>query len=161
MPWGRPPLIQQILFAAALAVSVSAARASDSADVNAGEATVAALQPAHLGPYLNATTFYSSVPTGTEADYLQSLAEVLAAHVRYAADARKPGDQACAVTRVTFTREGVITALAVIRKTGRARLDIEANNVFVRIARFPEVPADLMPDDDLFEVDLPTIFSMR
>ncbi|MDB5988250.1 MAG: transport protein TonB [Nevskia sp.] len=116
--------------------------------------------PAHIGPYLGSATYYSGAVSASEAEYLASLADVVARHIRYPKNSIKLGEEGSAVSRVRFNRDGIITAVSVIKKTGYSRLDVEANNVFVRVARFPEVPADCMPGEDSFELDLPVKFSL-
>jgi protein TonB len=63
--------------------------------------------------------------------------------------------------RVDFGRDGLIRKARVVQSSGFASLDGECQDVFLRIERFPAVPAETSAASGEFQIELPISFALR
>lgn len=64
------------------------------------------------------------------------------------------------MVRITMDRDGTIQGIVLARGTGTPALDREAQQVFRRIKRFPELPADFAPRASEFKFVIPITFKL-
>lgn len=77
---------------------------------------------------------------------------------RYPWRARQYGQQGDVVVRMHLLRNGTVRSVTLIRSSGHAALDAEAQDVIWRIGRFPAFPQDYRPRVDEFDIDQPISF---
>lgn len=79
--------------------------------------------------------------------------------LRYPAMARQLGQRGTAQVRVSVRRNGMIVAAPLLRSSGHAALDEEAQAVMLRVRRFDPVPAASCVGADIVVVDQPVVFA--
>lgn len=110
------------------------------------------------------STAAASVPDAVEPDvpppleYLRKLAWIISRSQKYPWSARQYGHQGDVIVRMHLRRDGRVLSASLLRSSGHAALDAEAQDVVLRIGYFPPFPADYIPQQREFDIDQPVTF---
>lgn len=95
----------------------------------------------------------------TQKDYYSKLKAYLDRYKRYPHAARLRREQGVVQVKFNLNRDGHILSYAVVKSSGFAALDEEAQSLMARAGRLPPFPDDMT--EERLEVHLPIAFSMR
>lgn len=100
------------------------------------------------------------VGTVVPASYYSAVQGMIRQSLNYPAVAVANDEEGACQARVSFGRDGVISAVQVEKSAGYPALDRECGEVFRRIGRFPAIPADAEPGASSFQIELSVNFSL-
>ncbi|HEX7381144.1 MAG TPA: TonB family protein [Nevskiaceae bacterium] len=95
-----------------------------------------------------------------DAAYKARLEKAIGEQLQYPRAAARRGREGVALVQVRMQRDGRIDGVVLIKSSGVAALDDEAQRVFRRMGRLPPLPADFLPQAAEFEFEVPIAFRL-
>ncbi|MGQ0529280.1 MAG: TonB family protein [Panacagrimonas sp.] len=92
--------------------------------------------------------------------WLQGVSRRISFELNYPSQERRLNHRGTAYVRVSVNRSGVVIDAPLLRGSGYAALDLEAQAVFRRIGRFAPVPAEACKGADIMVIDQPIGFGV-